>query len=124
MGLCKRNTSHRRAKAVPEELFPDAAAAFVGDRFLDSLRSLEMTKRRRRLVEMTRGGALTRNDREGYFSNFRAVFCYFDDFGAILAILDRFSAKIIALQGNVHRSLHRKVMCTAVAKHRGSHERQ
>ena len=114
MGLCKRNTSHRRAKAVPEELFPDAAAAFVGDRFLDSLRSLEMT----------RGGALTRNDREGYFSNFRAVFCYFYDFGAILAILDRFSAKIIALQGNVHRSLHRKVMCTAVAKHRGSHERQ
>ena len=53
MGLCKRNTSHRRAKAVPEELFPDAAAAFVGDRFLDSLRSLEMTKRRLRLVEMT-----------------------------------------------------------------------
>ena len=61
---------------------------------------------------------------ERYFSNFRAVFCYFDVFGAILAILDRFSAKIIALQGNVHRSLHRKVMCTAVAKHRGSHERQ
>ena len=56
MGLCKRNTSHRRAKAVPEELFPDAAAAFVGDRFLDSLRSLEMTKRRLRLVEMTGEG--------------------------------------------------------------------
>ena len=45
MGLCKRNTSHRRAKAVPEELFPDAAAALVGDRFLGSLRSLEMTEK-------------------------------------------------------------------------------
>ena len=77
MGLCKRNTSHRRAKAVPEELFPDAAAAFVGDRFLDSLRSLEMTKRRLRLVEMTRGGALSRNDRRKVFQQFQGCFLLF-----------------------------------------------
>ena len=47
-GLCKRYTSRRRAKAVPEEHISDAAAAAVLKRFLRALR----------LVEMTGGGAL------------------------------------------------------------------
>ena len=82
MGLCKRNTSHRRAKAVPEELFPDAAAAFVGDRFLDSLRSLEMTKRRLRLVEMTGESSLEMTE--------KGILAISGLFFAILTILEPF----------------------------------
>ena len=47
-GLCKRYTSRRRAKAVPEEHVSDAAAAAVLKRFLRALR----------LVEKIEGGAL------------------------------------------------------------------
>ena len=41
-GLCKRYTSRRRAKAVPEEHISDAAAAAVLKRFLRALRLVEV----------------------------------------------------------------------------------